>query len=113
MPSERVVTPRRIDDDKVRTGRLLFDQGFHGAFVHIFDDMTASCRQSDRTTAHRFCAIFEIAMHRPLPMIEIESDDIGALKREGDGDMHCCRRFARSAFFIGEDNAMRLRNHQE
>ena len=52
-------------------------------------------------------------MHRPLSMIEIESDDIGTLEREGYGDMHCCRRFARSALFIGEDNAMRLRNHQE
>ena len=42
-------------------------------------------------------------------MIEIESDDIGTLEREGDGDMHCCRRFARSALFIGEDDEMRLR----
>ena len=59
-------------------------------------------------------AVVEIPPRRSLAMVEIEGGDLGAPRFQGDGDMHCCRRFPGAALLVGEhDNMWLLCNRRQ
>jgi hypothetical protein len=74
--------------------------------------MASGSGQIDAAPLHRFPAVFEIATHGSLSMIEIERDDIRAAVGERHGDMHGRGGFARSAFLIGEHDPVRMGHHR-
>ena len=111
MAGQRIVAPGRVDDDEIGTVRLLLDQRLESLLVHIGDRMAGSARQLDAALLRRFRAIFEIAVHCPLPVVEIEGDDFGPAIGQRHGDVDCGGRFAGAAFLVGEHDTMGRGGH--
>ena len=70
--------------------------------IAIADDMAFGGGQIDAAFLGRPGAVFEIAVHRALPVIEIEGDHALARIGERDRDMDRRGRLARPALLVGE-----------
>src|SRR6185369_5170779 len=104
----RVVATRRIDDDDIGMLGNAIDRCVEAVLTLILEYLVGRLRKLLLEPAHGRVAVLEIARHRPLPAVEVERPDAVPRCSERNGRVNGCRRLARPALFVGEDDEMRL-----
>ena len=88
--------------------RQAADRGFEARLALVLEHFIGRAGKLLVEPAHRRVAIFEIAGHGPLALIEVERTDPVARRGERDRGVDRGGRLAGAALFIGEDDEVRL-----